>query len=587
MSTRDVRHSSPRHAERRLQRWRASGTLVCTLCLSGLASLGTAACDNPETLFPTGGNGGEGGSGASTSNGGNGGSGGAEPQAIVPAAGGARRLIARQYVGSIRTLLGDAAAAAATPPADPQLLGLESIAARDLATPPNYVELYETSARNIANVVVSDPASYAKLVPCTPAGVADAACLRQVAEGFAPTAWRRPLTEVELQRLTAVGTTAATGFNQFEAGVKNVLSAVLQSPNFLYIIEIGEPDAEDPTVRRLTPTELVTRMSFFLINSTPPAALLQAAAEGGLDTDEEIRALADQLVAQPEAQAALDAFYDEVYLLRNLATTPKDAVLFPEFTPTARAAMREETLRLVRDVVWDRDADAREILDADYTFVNGELAAIYGIPGVTGDAFVKVTPPAEQQRRGFLGHGSFLARAAHAESSSPTRRGAFVQDTLLCNPVPPPPPDVNPTFPPELEGLTAKEKLVQHMEDPSCKSCHQGMDPIGFALEPFDAIGRFRTTDQGQPIDPSGEVPDLGVFEGPGDLATLVHDDPRSATCMVKKLFRHSMGHLETKGERPAVIALGDGFIADGHSLQSLLADLCVSPAFRFVTDPK
>ena len=577
-----------RKADRGLRRWAATRSLAGTLCFSGLAALGTAACDGePQDLFPTGGAGGEGGSGASTNTGGTGGTGGVEPQDITPVAGGARRIIARQYIGSIRTLLGDAAAAAALPPADPQLLGLETIAARDLATPPNYIELYENSARAIANVAVADPVSYAKLVPCTPTGADDAACMRQVVEGFAPTAWRRPLTEVEIQRVTGTGIAGATAFGQFEAGVRNVLSAILQSPNFLYIVEIGEPDPADPTRRKLTPAELVTRMTFFLINSTPPQALLDAANTGALDDEAGIRGLAEQLIAQPEAEGALDAFYDEVYLLRNLATTPKDPALFPEFTPSARAAMREETLRLIRDIVWERDSDAREILDANYTFVNGELAAIYGIPNVSGDAFVKVTAPAEQQRRGFLGHGSFLARASHAESSSPTRRGAFVQDTLLCNPIPPPPPDVNPSFPPETAGLTAKQKLIQHMEDESCSTCHKNMDPIGFALEPFDAIGRFRTTDQGQPIDPSGEVPDLGVFEGPGDLATLVHDDPRSATCMVKKLFRHSMGHLETKGERPAVIALGDGFIADGHSLQSLLADLCVSPAFRFVTDPK
>ncbi len=446
MSTRDVRHSSPRHAGRALRGWKASGTLVCTLCLSGLASLGTAACDNAETLFPTGGNGGEGGSGASTSNGGNGGTGGAAPQAITPAAGGARRIIARQYIGSIRTLLGDAAAAAATPPADPQLLGLETIAARDLATPPNYVELYETSARNIANVVVSDPAAYAKLVPCTPTVVADAACLRQVAEGFAPTAWRRPLTEVEIQRVTGTGLAGATAFGQFEAGVRNVLSAILQSPNFLYIVEIGEPDPADPTRRKLTPAELVTRMSFFLINSTPPAGAPRGRGEGparrrGGHPRRSLTSSSRSPRRRPRSTPSTTRSTSSAIW----PPSRRDAALFPEFTPTARAAMREETLRLVRDIVWDRDSDAREILDANYTFVNGELAAIYGIPGVTGDAFVKVTVPAEQQRRGFLGHGSFLARASHAESSSPTRRGAFVQDTLLCNPIPPPPPDVNPT----------------------------------------------------------------------------------------------------------------------------------------------
>lgn len=557
-----------RQSSSRLRRWAASRAFAGTLCLSRLAVTGAAGCHSPETEEPSGGQGGQG------------------PQAITPAAGGARRLVARQYVASIRTLLGDAAAAAASPPPDPQLLGHETIAARDLATPPGAVALYESSARAIASVAVN-PLTYARLVPCMPVRVDDASCMRQVVDGFARVAWRRPLTEAEIERLTGVGIVAATAFGRFEAGVENALSAILQSPHFLYIIEIGEPDPEDPTVRRLTPTELVTRMSFFLINSTPPASLLEAATEGAVRDDDAIRALAEQLIAQPEAQTALEAFHDEVYLLASLATTQKDPALFPEFTPSVRAAMREETLRLIRDVVWERDADAREILDADYTFVNGELASIYGVPGVEGATFVRVTPPAEQQRRGLLGHGSFLARTAHAGTTSPTRRGAFVQDTLLCDPIAPPPPEVNPTLPPDSSGLTAKQKLVQHMEDPECRSCHQHMDPIGFALEPFDAIGRFRTTDSGVPIDATGEVPNLGVFDGPGELATAVRNDDRSALCMVKKLFRHSMGHLETKGERPAMLELNKAFAESGHSLKSLLAELCVSPAFRLVTDPK
>jgi hypothetical protein len=553
-------------------------SLAGTLLVLGLISAGAAGCDDPETLFPTGG----GGSGG----GGSGGGGDGDPRPITPAPGGARRIIARQYIASVRTLLGDAAAAAASPPADPQLSGLETIGARTLATPPSAVEMYETSARAVAKAAVADPAVKAKILPCSPQGAGDGACLRKVVEGFAPIAWRRPVTESEIVRVTNAGIVAANAFGTFEAGMENILSALLQSPNFLYIVEIGEQDAENPAVRRLTPAELVTRMSFFLINSTPPKALLDAAKQGALDDEDSIRALAEQLVAQPEARDALAAFYDEVYQLRNLATTPKDTDLFPQFTPSVREAMRKETLLLIQDVAWNRDADAREILKADYTFVNGELAALYGIPNVSGDEFVKVTPPAGQHRAGFMSHGSFLARASHAESTSPTRRGAFVQDALLCNPVPPPPPTVNPTLPDE-SAKTVKEKLQEHFSNESCAGCHRQMDPIGFALEPFDAIGRHRTKDQGFPIDASGEVPDLGSFNGPDELAEVVSNDPRSASCMAKKLYRHSIGHLEGKGDRPAVLDLAGAFADSGYSLQRLLVDLCASPAFRLVSDPK
>lgn len=554
--------------------------LVGASCLAAAVALAAPGCaDEPDDLF-----GDDSGSGAA---GGAGGGGGGEPEPITPAPGGARRLIARQYVESVRTLLGDVAAAAASAPADPQLLGLETIAATTLATPPTYIESYETSARDVATAAVADPATVAKLRPCSPVGADDPACMRKVVEAFAPLAWRRPLSEEETVRLTGVGSTASLAFGSFEAGMRNVLSAVLQSPNFLYIIELGEPDPENPGVRRLTPTELVTRMSFFLVNSTPSQELLDAAALGALDDEEGIRAVAAQLIAQPEARTALEAFYDEVYQLRNLATVPKSAELFPEFTPTARAAMRLETLLLISDVVWQRDADAREILNADYTFVNDELAAIYGYPPVGTNGLVKVTPPAGQQRAGFLTQGSFLARASHAESTSPTRRGAFIQDSLLCSPIPPPPPGVNPTFEDDGVPKTAKQKLEQHQTDESCASCHTLMDPIGFALEPFDAIGRYRTTDLGMPIDATGEVVGLGAFDGPTELATLVHDDPRSGTCIMTKLYRHSIGHYEGTGELAAVDDLATEFAASGYSMQSLLVELCASPAFRLVSDPK
>ncbi|MEZ4295770.1 MAG: DUF1592 domain-containing protein [Polyangiaceae bacterium] len=559
--------------------------LAGTLLLLGLMPVAAAGCDeNPETLFPSGG----GGAGGDTGGGGGtGGTGGLDPQSITPAPGGARRMIARQYIGSIRTLLGDAAADAATPPVDPQLLGLETIAATQLATPPTFIDQYEASAREVAKAAMTDPAVKPKLVPCTPTGIDDAVCMRTVVEGFAPTAWRRALTETEIVRLVNVGITGATAFGSFEMGVRNALSAILQSPHFLYIVEIGEPDPENPGVRKLTPVELATRMSFFLVNSTPPQTLLDAAAQGGLDSETQIRALAEQLLAQPEAHAAVRDFYDEVYLLRNVATAPKDLNLFPEFTPSVRAAMREETLRLIEDVVWDRDADAREVIDADYTFVNGELAALYGYPGVSGEQWVKVTPPDAQGRRGFLSHGSFLSRAAHAESTSPTRRGAFVVDSLLCDEVPPPPPDVTPILPDDGTPKTMKEKLAQHMQQESCATCHAKMDPVGLALEHFDAIGRYRTTDQGFTIDSGGQTAELGSFDGSADLATIIRNDERAGNCIVKKVFRHSMGHLESKGERPAVIDLGGTFAESGYSLQSLLVDLTLSPAFRLVTDPK
>lgn len=572
------------------------GGVIIAACVAAAA---LPACGDTENLFPGGGGSGTGTTSATTgttsttdttssttTTTGTGGTGPIEPS-IKPAPGGARRLIARQYLGSIRTLLGDKAVAAANPPGDQQLSGLEAIGATDLATPASAVEAYELSARNVAAAAIADAATVAKIIPCVPNGYTDYPCLRQFVTSFGHQAYRRPLTDAEITRVTKAGVTAAQAYSSFEAGAEAALSTMLQSPYFLYMVELGVPDEKDPTIHRLTGPEVATRMSFFLLNSTPDATLLDAAEKGQLDTDAGIRTAAENMLTRPEARTALSAFYDEVYRLRDLTSLQKDPILFPQWSPGLIASMREETLRLIEDVVWTRDADAQEILTAGYTFVDAQLAPIYGVSAPPSGQFVKVTLPANQKRAGFLGHASFLTRGAHSKDTSPTRRGAFVREALMCDPVPPPPPTVVPIFPDDGIPKTAKQKLVQHMTDPSCAGCHELMDPIGFCLENFDPIGGYRTTDQGFPIDPTGSVIDIGNFSSAAELASVLAADDRTESCTVLKLFRHSTGHLETDGESPAIDDLVKEYAASGRSLQGLLVELCASRAFRLVGDPK
>jgi hypothetical protein len=578
-------------------RWRAprpglgAALLSLTIAAGTISACGKGTETNP---FPTSsstttsaGVGGGGGGDTTSASTGSSGTGGAPVVPIKPGPAGARRLIGRQYIGSIRTLLGDNAAKAATPPGDPQLNGFETIGATDLATPSSSVETYENSALAIASAVVSDPAIVTTLLPCVPNGPSDFACLRDFVTKFGHLAWRRPMTDAEITRVTGAGAAAATAYKSFDAGLGTAISCILQSPYFLYIIEIGAPDKVDPTVQRLTPLELATRMSFFLLNTTPDAKLLDDAEKGALDTEAGIRATATAMLQRPEARTTLAAFYSEVYHLRELTTATKDPVLFPQFTPALKASMQEETLRLIEDVVWTRDADAREILSADYTFVDAELAQLYGVAAPPGGGFAKITLPPEQKRAGLLGHAGFLARGAHDKETSPTRRGNFVREAILCDPIPPPPPTVNPVLPDDGTPKTVKQKLLQHMNDPSCKNCHGLMDPVGFALEAFDPIGAYRTIDQGFPIDTTGQTDDLGSFASPPELAALLVKDQRTSDCVVEKLYRQSMGHLETTGEQPAVDDLRKAFSGKGHSIRSLLVELSVSPAFRLVGAPK
>jgi hypothetical protein len=381
--------------------------------------------------------------------------------------------------------------------------------------------------------------------------------------------------------------TAASDYGDMLAGQRRVIATFLQSPYFLYQVEIGEPDPDVPGRRRLTGWEMATRMSYFLAGTTPDDALLDAAEAGELDSSAGIRAQAERLVAGPDAPPALDEWVSEYLRLREIASLPKDPAMFPEFTPALADSMRRETLALVDDLAWNADGDFTELFDAPYTFVDANLAALYGLtdPGSYGETMTKVTLPPEQKRGGIFGHAGMMASLGHIASTSPTLRGKFVRENIMCTSVPPPPPDVVTDLPDTSEAKTMRERLEAHMGDPSCASCHAFIDPIGFGLENYDAIGRFRTLENGVEIDASAEM-DGQTFEGAAELGTIVRGDEKSAGCMVRGLFRHATGHLEVDGEEGELEVLEAAFADEGYRMQALLVELVASPAFRVVGEP-
>lgn len=507
-------------------------------------------------------------------------------EALAPPPATLRRLLARQYRNAIRDLLGEAASQAADPPTDTALNGFDSIGASQFALGDAAVVRYEASARAVAAAAMGDQPRIDGLASCVPAGPEDAACHRQFIERFGRLAWRRPLVTEELDTYVGVAQLSATEFDDFYAGVEYAIAALLQSPNFLYMVEIGQP-LEGTDVRALTGHEVASRLSFFLLDTTPDEGLLDAAEAGALGTDEGVRAAAAELVARPEARSALRGFYDEFLRLRDLGGLVKDGDMFPTFTPTLAAAMREETLRLLDDVVWDRDADYREIIDADYTFVNPELAAFYGVDAPASGDFERVTLPPEQQRAGLLGQPSFLSIYAHAAMTSPTLRGRFVRERLLCQSIPAPPNNVVTEFPDDTQAKTMREKLVAHQKEPSCAGCHTQMDNIGLALENFDGMGAFRTTENGVTLDVTGSIEGVGAFDGERELSKLLREEPEVMACIMRNLFRHATGHVETPGEEPALAGLAAAFEGSGYRVQDLLVELVSSDAFRVVGTPE
>lgn len=502
-------------------------------------------------------------------------------QAFEPPAPTMRRLLARQYQNAIRDLLGESAAVAATPPADAALSGFASIAASQFNMGLPELRLYESSARAVAAAAMSD-GKVLDLLTCTPTGAADAACMATFAKSFGRLAFRRSLTDEEVAGLVEVGELAAEKYETFDAAVEHIVATVLQSPSFLFQIEVGDPVEGKPELRRLSGRELATRMSFFLTDSTPTESLLDAAESGALDTPEGVRAKATELITSASTVAAVRAMYDEslgVADVTDPTRVTKDPVLFPQFTPELAASMREETLRLVADL-YERDADFRTFLTADYTFIDENLAEFYGIDH-QGTGFTKVSYASTEPRAGFLGHASFLASQAHSGSSSPTLRGKFLLERVLCVGVQPPPPDVNTVFPPN-SGATKREQLSAHQAIPSCAGCHKLLDGIGLSFENFDAVGAFRATENGVTLDPSGEF-EGEPFADPREFAQRAAATENFGACIVKNIFRHSIGHVETDGEESSLDALSKSFGENGFVMRKLLVELVASDAFRFV----
>jgi hypothetical protein len=579
----------------------AGRSVLWRVACGAVLGLSLTACNDPVAGDDSGGTDGtesegttnaeptaSGSTGADASSGGadeSSGSTGEPPEAeLVPPPGGVRRLLAHQYVESIRFLLGDAAAEAAAPPDDPNIGNYDAMGTLVSAPAPADVEFYESSSTAIAEATVEDLSTLGGHVPCVVDGPFDADCYENVARNLGRLAWRRPLNNAELNRLTDIAEMAQEwDEGEFITGVQYMLTAILQSPNFLYIVEIGEAGEGD--YLELNGYEVATRLSFFLSGRTPDGATLDLAADGELDSDEGVRALAETLLDQPQAVAAVERFYGEYLTVRNLPSKSKDPDLFPGFGEDLKAAMLEETMRLVDNVVFDEDDSILTLFDSDTTFINDDLAELYGVDAPGG--WERVTLPNNQQRAGVLTHASWLAMMSHTNVNSPTRRGLFVMEKLLCNEIPLPPPRVNPEPIIPQEGQTLRETLSQHMTDPGCASCHALMDPIGFAFENYDPTGAYRTLDNGQPIDATGDVAGIGAFDGAGELATLIASDARLPGCMVENVFTQSLGFVPEEGQEPGLHAVTDTFNAEGLRMKRMLVELTSSPIFRQVDQAK
>jgi hypothetical protein len=422
-----------------------------------------------------------------------------------------------------------------------------------------------------------------KNVGCDPVAIGVEACGAEFIETFGQRAFRRPLTAEE--RTTLRGLFDLGRVDGFRAGIQMVIEAALQSPRFLYRVEFGVPDASGAGVARVDDWEMASRLSYFLWGTMPDDTLFAAAAAGELSEPAQIESHARRMIDDERARAAVENFHRQWLDYNRIANVGKDALLFPEWSSAIGGAMLEETRAFLDYAVFDEEGgDLATLLGSPVTFLNRELAAFYGVSGVEGDAFQRIDLD-PSRRAGLLTMGTLLTINAHSNQTSPVHRGKLVREQFLCDLMPAPPDDVEITVPEPDPDSTAKERFAQHSEDPTCRGCHRLMDPIGFGFENYDAVGRFRTEDNGVPIDATGEVTESdieGSFDGAVDLAHKLASSREVESCYALMWFRFGYGRGESKDDSCSLDAIESAFAASGGDIKALLVALTLTDAFRY-----
>lgn len=504
------------------------------------------------------------------------------PPSVVASAPVLKRLTRAQYRHSVEALLGDVAIPKSLEP-DLVSEGFATVGSSTASVSSLGVDRYESAAYELAAQAMT-PERRETLLPCTPSGTVDADCARAFVRAFGRRVFRRALDDMEVERYAGVASEAAKTLGDFHDGLEFAIAAILQSPHFLFRVELGEPDPETGALR-YTSGEMATRLAYFLWNTTPDDELLDAAERGELVDDASLERAIDRMLASPKARAGVRNFFDERFGLEKLLDLVKDPKIFPQMSADLGPDAREETLRTLEDLVFDRDEDIRTMMTSRRTFVNRRLATLYGEPAPTLEGFAATTLREDGPRVGLLGQAGFLAERAHATSSSATLRGKFIRTVLLCGTIPPPPADVDTSLPePSPDLPTLRDRLKDHVVNPSCASCHLMMDPLGLGLENFDGLARHRTTEQGTVIDATGEL-DGQSFDGPASLAEAVAKHPDFPRCITRHLYRYATGRLEGDGEEELLGWLRDALEHEDFRLKPLLKHVAMSEGFRLATE--
>ena len=508
-----------------------------------------------------------------------------------------RRLSPDQYQNVIRDAFGPSIKIGGRFEPDIRVSGLLAVGSSNVSVTATGLEQYDTMARIIAEQVV-DPQHRATLIPCKPASETepDDACAGRFLGSAGRLFYRRPLTQQELQAHIDTAHATAKALNSFYSGIALSLAGMLETPPFLFRKELAEPDPDHAGQYRLDSYSKASFLSFLLWNAMPDEELLNAADKGELNTESGLGRQVDRMLASPRLEAGVRAFFTDMLGFDEFSTLTKDKGLYPKFTAQIIPEAQEQTLRTIVDLLLTHHGDYRDIFTTPRTFLTPALAAIYKVPlvktapnGGPDDWWQAYDYQAGDSRSGILTQVSFVSLHAHPGRSSATLRGKALRQVILCQQVPSPPANVNFAVVQDTKNplyKTARERVTAHRTDPICAGCHKIMDPMGLALENFDADGSYRMTENGASIDASGELDGIKFADAAG-LGKAVHDQPAATSCLVNRLYSYAEGRAPSKSEADWVKSLMGSFASDGYRLPELFRRIATGETTYKVSAPK
>jgi hypothetical protein len=501
------------------------------------------------------------------------------PTGVLPAP--LRRLTHAEYAATLADLFPGLGIARPTLIKDPAQDGFEN-RARLLNPSPLLVEQYSSTAIDVAIKAVAKPST---ILPCTPTAATEAACGAQFVETFGARVFRRPLTADEKKAWTDYLNAERAAGDGFMGAVQLTIENMLQSPQFLYRIELGQPDAAVPQRAKLTPYEVASRMSYLIWGGPPDAALLAKAQASQLDMPADREKEARRLLADARSATMFVEFHRQWLDLDRIDREPKDPKTYPTYDEALKSAMREESDRLVASVM-KGDGTLRSLFSSAKTEVNTSLAKFYGVAAPT-TGWTPATLNATE-RAGFLTRPNFLAARAHMLQGSPPLRAIFIMERLLCQGLPPPPADAD-LSEPATKATTAKKTNRQLFEEriqpPVCNACHSVFQPLGYAFESYDAIGRYRTTDNGLPVDTHATFRSGAVdwqFTDALDLSQKLADSPMVQSCVARNWFAYAQGRDAETGDACRLQGLEATLTAAKGDVRELLVAMIKSNDFVY-----